>query len=208
MVLMKKLSLYVFLVLMWSNISMANEKAFGEEGVELIYSCNAKNFNQKNVIFGFNYINKLGSSFEENWTMHHYDYQNKRFRAAINHVMIASLNAPQWLLSWSDIKEDGHYTYLLKFKGEPNKYMKILKSNINRNVEIESFFLSSEYFDENMKILKSEVFSLRKQLFNEKNFDKFNEIFELHDEKMRILLSKSIKDEFVAINYKCKRLNK
>jgi len=46
---MKKLSLYIFLVLMWCNISMADEKVFGGESAELIYSCYSKDLKQKNM---------------------------------------------------------------------------------------------------------------------------------------------------------------
>ena len=205
---MKKNLIIFFLTFLCYNISMADEKVFRGKTIELIYSCHSKDLKKKNIILGFNHIKDLSSGM----VTHHYDYQNKKFGPAINSVMIANLDVtqPLWLLSWNDLKENGFHTYLLKFhypSGAGN-YLKDLKSSINNDVEIESYFISNKEDDEDEKKLKSEIFNLRKKLFNEKNFDKFKETYYLHNDKMRIIHDKSMSDEFVAIFYKCKRLNK
>ena len=205
---MKKLLSIFILILLYCNISMADERVFGGKSVDLIYSCYSKDLKQKDIILGFNHIIDFNSSL----VTHHYDHQNKKFGPAINSVMIANLDVtqPLWLLSWNDLKENGFHTYLLKFhypSGAGN-YLKDLKSSINNDVEIESYFISNKEDDEDEKKLKSEIFNLRKKLFNEKNFDKFKETYYLHNDKMRIIHDKSMSDEFVAIFYKCKRLNK
>ena len=213
---MKKILSIFILILLYCNISMADERVFGGKSVDLIYSCYSKDLKQKDIILGFNHI----IDFNSRLVTHHYDHQNKKFGPAINHVMVANLDVtqPLWLLSWNDLKENGFHTYLLKFhfpsvdcNGSSicsGNELKDLKSNINKDVEIESYFISNKEDDEDEKKLKSEIFNLRKKLFNEKNFDKFKETYYLHDDKMRILHDKLMSDEFVAIFYKCKRLNK
>ena len=46
---MKKLLGIIVLGLLWCNISMADEKVFGGESAELIYSCYSKDLKQKNM---------------------------------------------------------------------------------------------------------------------------------------------------------------
>ena len=118
---MKKLSLYIFLVLMFCNVGFANQKIYGGKSAELVYSCTTETWGNEEIPFAFSYIDDLFAKGA--WIVHSYDYQKNENGPAISELVEIDIG-----FSWVEAHEDGFYIFLLQYKEND------LKSDINNKI--------------------------------------------------------------------------
>jgi len=191
---MKKLSLYIFLVLMWCNVGFANQKIYGGKSAELVYSCTTETWGNEEIPFAFSYIDDLFAKGA--WIVHSYDYQKNENGPAISDLVEIDIG-----FSWVEAHEHEFFIFLLQYKEND------LKSDINNKINLVSQVYIVENFDTDDHRLNSEILNLRKELFDEKNYNMFLEKFKTYSNKMSFLAFKLSKSgrEPLMMNYKCKK---
>ena len=161
---MKKLSLYIFLVLMFCNVGVADDvlknrikKIYGLTKPDLIYECKTieEGLSDKAERYAFNYIEGI---FDGVWVVHrhlHEDY----YSPAVDYVERFSNKTT---LGWSEAYTTGFVSYFVTYKDED------LRSKDNKTIKIKKYFFL--YPNDELKSFGLQVNEYRMLLFK-KRFD-------------------------------------
>ena len=170
---MKKLSLYIFLVLMWCNVGFADsaiknriKKIYGLTTPDLIYECKTieEGLSDKTKRYAFNYIEGI---FDGVWVVHQPLLEG--WMPATDYVERFSDNVS---LGWSDALTTVFASHFVTYKDED------LKSKANKTIKIKTY--AFKYPNDELKSLGLEVNNMRRQIF-EKKFNTMKDIDDFLD---------------------------